>query len=255
MGKKSCLQFGTRKGEPEGDTRKGGPEKWGGCPRWGKKKVVDLNDKNNISQLSRDIQSVQGIDEALTKPIHKAISVLKNYEETHELSIDQIRGIYNNLNINEQMTPEQMDQSLSLSSTESHVAIIEKKFLRACIDKVAFSSLVRTILQHFNNIVEGPILTAITEIIENFSCICLMAKNQFSYKDVCFKFFSKHPDSDEILVLVLNIHYEQASLSYKIMNLFKLKKEKIHLNFLGALVKTDLPPEDDVWSSSGAPEG
>jgi hypothetical protein len=212
------------------------------CIRFGRKKVVDLNDKNNINQLSKDILSVQGIDEALTQPIHKAISVLKNYEETHELSIEQIRKIYDNLNINEQMSPEEMDHSLKLSST---VAIIEKKFLRTCINKVAFSSLIRTILQHFINIVEGPILAAITEIIENFSCICLMAKNQFFYKDVCFKFFSKHPESGEILVLVLNIHYEQTSLSYKILNLFKLQREKIHLNFLGALVKTDLPPNSN----------
>jgi hypothetical protein len=73
----------------------------------------------------------------------------------------------------------------------------------------------------------------------------LMAKNQFFYKDVCFKFFSKHPESGEILVLVLNIHYEQTSLSYKILNLFKLQREKIHLNFLGALVKTDLPPNSN----------
>lgn len=202
------------------------------------KKIVDLNDKDNITQLSKDISAVQGLDESLVNPIHKAISVLKNYEETHDLSIEQIRSIYDKLNINEQMTPDQMNQSLSYTSPR--IAIIEKKFLRACIDKISFSSMIRTILQHFNNIVEGPILNAITEIIENFSCICLMARHNFTFKDVCFKFFTKNPDNNEILVLVLNIHYEQTSFSYKLLNFFKINKERIHLNFLGALVKTDL---------------
>jgi hypothetical protein len=207
-----------------------------------KKKIVDFNDKNNINQLSKDIENVQGIDRKLVDPIHNAISVIADYEETHDLTIDQIRTIYNNLNINEQMTPEQMDESLI--STSSHIAIIEKKFLRACIDKVAFSSLIRTILQHFNNIVDGSVLNAITEVIENFSCICLMARKNFSFKDVCFKFFTKNNETGEILVLILNIHYEQASLTYKMLNLFKISKEKIHLNFLGALVKTEFKHND-----------
>jgi hypothetical protein len=132
-----------------------------------------------------------------------------------------------------------MDESLI--SMSNHIAIIEKKFLRACIDKIAFSSMIRTILNHFNSIVEGSVLNAITEVIENFSCICLMARNNFSFKDVCFKFFTKNNETGEILVLILNIHYEQASLTYKILNLFKMSREKIHLNFLGALVKTELP--------------
>lgn len=204
-----------------------------------KKKVVDLNDKSNILQLSKDIESVQGLDQTLTKPIHSAISVLRNYDEKHDLTIDQIRKIYAKLNINERMTPEQMDSSLQ--SVSQHVAILERKFLKASIEKEAFSILIRSILQHFSSIVAGNILAAITQIIENFSCICLMAKQDFSYKDVCFKFFTRHPDSEEVLVLVLNIHYEQASLSYKILNTFHMQRERIHLNFLGALVKTDIP--------------
>ena len=204
-----------------------------------KKKVVDLNDKNNILQLSHDINSIYGLDQNLTNPIHNAISVLKDYDEKHDLTIDQIRKIYTKLNINEKMTPEQMDQSLECIST--HIAILEKKFLKASIEKEAFSMLIRNILQHFTNIVAGNILTAITQIIENFSCICLTAKQEFSYKDVCFKFFSRHPQSEEVLVLVLNIHYEQTSFKQKIFHVFKRVKDRIHLNFLGALVKTDIP--------------
>jgi hypothetical protein len=203
------------------------------------KKVVDLNDKSNIIQLSHDIERAQHLDTTLTRPIHDAISVLKDYDECHDLTINQIRKIYAKLNINEQMTPEQMDDSLRCIS--EHVAILEKKFLKTSIEKEAFSILIRSILQHFTNIVAGNILGAITEIIENFSCICLMARQNFSYKDVCFKFFTRHPDSEEVLVLVLNIHYEQFSLKRKILDLFKYRKERIHLNFLGALVKTDIP--------------
>lgn len=209
-----------------------------------KKKVVDLNDKSNILQLSRDIDSINGLDHMLTNPIHCAISVLKDYDEKHDLTIDQIRKIYAKLNINERMTPEQMDYSLECIST--HVAILEKKFLKASIEKEAFSMLIRNILRHFTNIVAGNILTAITQIIENFSCICLMAKQDFSYKDVCFKFFTRHPDSEEVLVLVLNIHYEQTSFKQRIFHVFKRSRDRIHLNFLGALVKTDIPKSEDV---------
>jgi hypothetical protein len=206
------------------------------------KKIVDLNDKDNILQLSKDIETIEtvsGVQQSLMKPLKKAISVMEDYDEKHDLTIDQIRKIYSNLNINERMTPEQMDYSLECIT--ERIVVLEKKFLKASIEKEHFSALVRSILQHFTNIVAGNILGAITEIIENFSCICLMAQKNFSYKDVCFKFFTRHPDSEEVLVLVLNIHYEQSSLAYKILNMFKRYKERIHLNFLGALVKTDIP--------------
>lgn len=204
-----------------------------------KKKIIDLNDKNNITQLSRDIDLVQGIDQKLVRPIHGAIDVLKDYDETHNLSIEQIRKIYDNLNINEQMSPEEMEESLKCVSNE--VAILDKKFVQASLDKKAFSSLVRGIMKHFINIIDGNILSAITEIIENFSCICMLAKNNFSFKDICFKFFTKHPESEEILVLILNITYQQATFSYNLFSLFKFEKEQIRLNFLGALIKTDIP--------------
>jgi hypothetical protein len=204
------------------------------------KKVVDLNDKSNILQLSKDIASAEGLDHKLTDPIRDAISVLKEYDENHDLSIDQIRTIYDNLQINEKMTPEEME--LSLSNPSNHIAILEKKFIQASIDRETFSVLIRSILNHFSNIVAGNILGAITQIIENFSCICLSAqKSHFSYKDVCFKFFTKHPDAEEVLVLVLNLHYEQASLSRKLLNFVRYKRKRIHVNFLGALIKTDVP--------------
>lgn len=200
------------------------------------KKIVDLNDKENIQQLSKDIESVH---HSLARPLKNAISIMEDYDEKHDLTIEQIRKIYSNLNINERMTPEQMDQSLDCVT--HNIVILEKKFLKTSIEKDHFSVIIRSILQHFTNIVAGNILGAITEIIENFSCICLMAKQNFSYKDVCFKFFTRHPDSDEILVLVLNIHYEQSSLKYRILKFVKRYREQIHLNFLGALVKTDIP--------------
>lgn len=225
--------------------------KWKKWKKKGDKKIVDLNDKNNILQLSHDIERAQHLDTTLTQPIHNAISVLKDYDERHELTIEQIRKIYEKLNINERMTPEQMDHSLECIS--QHIAILEKKFLKASIEKEAFSILIRSILHHFTNIVAGNILDAITEIVENFSCICLMAKQNFSYKDVCFKFFSRHPESDEILVLVLNIHYEQTSITHKILDIFKFRRERIHLNFLGALVKTNIPEHSETNDSTTKP--
>lgn len=203
------------------------------------KKVVDLNDKHDIAQLSHDIAAVQGLDDTLTRPLKHAISTLKEYDETHELSIDQIRQIYSRLHIHEQMTPQEMEHSLN--TVAQHIAILEKKFIQAAIDKDAFSALIRSILRHFGNIVAGDVLTAITSLIENFSCLCLLSKKDFSYKDVCFKFFTKHPASEEVLVLVLNIHYERSSLSYKLLKWFKFKRNRIYLNFLGALVKTEVP--------------
>lgn len=203
------------------------------------KKIVDLNDKTEIQQLSKDLEAVQGLDQKLTQPIHEAISVLSDYDETHDLSIDQIRQIYTNLQINEKMSPEEMDQSLANPS--NHIAILEKKFFKASMDKESFSILIRNILNHFSNIVEGNILGAITGIIENFSCICLNAKQNFSYRDVCFKFFTKHPEAEEVLVLVLNLHYEQTSSFKRILKMCQVRRKSIHVNFLGALIKTDVP--------------
>lgn len=203
------------------------------------KKIVDLNCKSEILQLSQDLKAVQGLDQTLTKPIHEAISVLSDYDETHDLSIDQIRQIYSNLQINEKMTPEEMESSLSNPS--NHIAILEKKFFKASLDKESFSLLIRNILNHFSNIVEGNILGAITGIIENFSCICLNAKQNFSYRDVCFKFFTKHPEAEEVLVLVLNLHYEQTSSFKKMFKMCRYQRKHIHVNFLGALIKTDVP--------------
>lgn len=202
------------------------------------KKIINFNDKSNITQLSREIDAVQGLDNNLVQPLHNAISVLQEYKENHELSIQQIKIIYSKLHINEQMSPEEMD--ISLSTENQDIAIIEKKFLHTYIDKKSFSCMIREILRHFTNIVQGDILKAITEVIENFSYICLLSKTNFTFRDVCFKFFTKNPDSDEILVLILNICYEQTSLKYKLMDIFKLSNEKIFLNFFGALVKTDI---------------
>lgn len=205
-----------------------------------RKKIVDLNDKSNILELSKDIAAIQGLDHHLTDPIRQAISVLKDYDETHELTIDQIRTIYSNLHINEQMTPEEMEHSLSEPS--NHIAILEKKFIQAALDRESFSILIRSILNHFSNIVAGNILGAITEIVENFSCICMSTqKSNLSYRDVCFKFFTKHPDAEEILVLVLNLHYEQLTFKRKILRFFRFNQKRIHVNFLGALIRTDVP--------------
>jgi hypothetical protein len=205
-----------------------------------RKKIVNLNDKSNILELSQDLAAVQNLDQKLAAPLQDAISVLKDYDEQHDFSIDQIRAIYGNIGIHEQMTPEQMETALLNPS--NHIAILEKKFIQASIDREAFSILIRSILRHFSNIVAGNILGAITNIIENFSCICMSAeKSNFSYRDVCFKFFTKHPEADEVLVLVLNLHYEQASFKRRIMRLFRFNRNHIHVNFLGALIRTDIP--------------
>lgn len=202
------------------------------------KKVVDLNDTTHLDQLHRYIEKVYSIDNTLKN----AIEVLKDYDERQDLSIDQIRHIYKTLKIDERMSPEEMESNLQ--NTDPRIVILEKQFLNASMDKSEFSCLISSILEHFQNVVAGNILDAITKIIQNFSYICLAAKNNFLFKDICFKFFTRNPNNDEILVLILNIHYRQASLDYKILNLFSCKKEYIHFNFLGALVKTEFIPDE-----------
>lgn len=204
------------------------------------KKVVDFNNSNDIAQLYDDIKTVQGMEHFVV-PIHKAINILQDYKEENTLSTEQIRKIYDNLKINEHMTPEEMNRSMDASINQNtRIAVIEKKFLQATINRTEFSAMIESIMNHFNTVISGPILTAIKQIIDNFSCICLMARNQFSFQDVCFKFFTRDKNN-EILVLVLNIQYDQTSFVYKFLNLCKFKKLKIHLNFFGTIVKTDFP--------------
>lgn len=203
------------------------------------KKVVDLNDQNNITQLSKELEGIQGIDDKLTQPIHKAVETLSNYEENHDLTVDQVRQIYQNLKIDENMSPEEMDRSLKTVS--NRVAILKKEFFKASLNKKSFSIIVEKILDHFRIFISGSVMDAIQTIIENFSCICLMSNGETQYKNVCFKFFGRNKATEEVVVLVLNIHYEQFSLKFKLLDLIKCSNDNIHLNFLGALVQTDIP--------------
>lgn len=211
----------------------------GNCKQMKDKKIIDLNDKNNINDLSKELDGIQDLDKKLIEPIHKAIDVLKDYEETHDLTTEQIHNIYEKLCINENMSPEEMDKSLQ---TSKHIAIVEKKYFQANINRSEFSLLIKNIVLHFSNIVSGNVLSAIVQIIENFSCICMFAQNKLSFKDVCFKFFSKDPKGD-ILVLILNIHYQQKTTKHQILDIIKYNTNKISIDFLGALVKTELDRE------------
>jgi hypothetical protein len=136
-------------------------------------------------------------------------------------------------------SPEEMEQALVSSRS---VAVIEKKYLKTSMRRTAFSVMIQSILQHFAGVVSGPILSALTQVIENYACICMMKQDSASYKNVCFKFFARSQHSNEVLVLLLNIHYEEASWKYKMLNFFRFRRELMHLNFLGALVRTDLQP-------------
>jgi hypothetical protein len=203
------------------------------------KKVVDLNDQENIAQLSKELEGIQGIDGKLTQPIQQAVETLSNYEQNHDLTVDQVRKIYRNLNIDESMSPDEMDQSLKIVS--NRVAILKKEFFKASLNKRSFSIIIEKILDHFRTFIAGGIMDAIQAIIENFSCICLMSKGETQYKNVCFKFFGRNKETNEVVVLVLNIHYEQFSIKFKFLDMIKCSRENIHLNFLGALVQTDIP--------------
>lgn len=203
------------------------------------KKVVDLNDQDNITQLSKELEGIQGIDDKLTQPIQQAVETLSNYEQNHDLTVDQVRKIYRNLNIDESMSPDEMDQSLKIVS--NRVAILKKEFFKASLNKRSFSIIIEKILDHFRTFIAGGIMDAIQAIIENFSCICLMSKGETQYNNVCFKFFGRNKQTNEVVVLVLNIHYEQFSIKFKFLDMIKCSRENIHLNFLGALVQTDIP--------------
>lgn len=200
------------------------------------KKVIDLNNKDNIMELSTDIENVS---KNIMEPIRNAINVLSVWEQDHDLTISQIQQIYKNLNVSANMSPDEMDKSLRENS--NNIVIIEKKYLKTYMCKSEFSSVINSIMEHFSNTLSPNIITAISSIIKNFSIICLTSnRREFSYKDVCFKFFTRCKKNNEILVLVLNIHYEQKAIGWKLLEIVGCNKEKISLSFLGALIKTDV---------------
>ena len=91
------------------------------------KKVVDLNDKKEIKELSSCISTVEDIHKNFVKPIREGIETLSHYEENHSFSLQKIQKIYSQLNIQTDMTPYEMEQSLNRINED--IAILEKKYL------------------------------------------------------------------------------------------------------------------------------
>lgn len=210
------------------------------------KKVIDLNNQTEIINLSMELENHKKVSEHMKTPIIDAIRILNNWEQTHELTVEQIKNIYSKLHVSVNMSPDEMDEQFKYMENNintENIVIIEKKFIKTLLCKDDFSTHISTILSHFqrNSSVEMNVLNAIQSIIENFSMICLTSNKNFSYKDVCFKFFTKCNKNNEILVLILNIHYEQKSFKWKFLDLFSCGREKISLSFLGALILTDIP--------------
>lgn len=203
------------------------------------KKIIDLNDKENILGISNDINKFN-LSKNIIKPLKNAINILSNWEQKHDLTIHQINTIYNRLNINTNMTPEEMNNKLRLLNLEN-VIILEKKYFKSHLSKKKFRSTIDKILKLFDSTLSPNVIHAISNIVQNFSLICSYMDKEFLYNEVCFKFFTKCIHTNEILVLVLNISYEQKETKINILDIFKCKNKKISLSFLGALIKTDIP--------------
>lgn len=206
------------------------------------KKIIDLNDKENILCISREINKCKNLSKNIIEPLNNAINILSNWEQKHDLSSNQINSIYNRLTINASMTPDEMENRLRMIQVDN-VVILEKKYFKSSLSRKQFCSTINKILDLFSNSLSPNVLNAISNIIKNFSIICSSTNEYLKYNEVCFKFFTKCDHSQEILVLILNMSYEQNEQKITLLDIFTCKSGKISLSFLGALIKTDIPNE------------
>lgn len=205
------------------------------------KKIIDLNDRSNILGISQDIKRCR-VSKDVIEPLRNAINILSTWEQKHDLSINQIDTIYSRLSINPNMSPYEMDNKLRTLQV-NNVVILEKKYIQSSLSKKKFCATIDKILEIFTQSLSPSVVQAISNLIQNFSLLCSSTNKEILYNDVCFKFFTKCRHTNEILVLVLNISYEQKERKVNIIDIFNCRSKKISLSFLGALIKTDIPNE------------
>jgi hypothetical protein len=203
--------------------------------------VVILSDKTNVNEFSQTILRTPSLSDKQKQPFEFAMQVLtQDYEEEVHLSTGQIKNIYDTLRIDDNMTPEDM---ASLLKSDDHVAVLQKRYITASVNRKSFKIMLGEIVSQFKNILSYNVIQAIVEFVDNFSYLCLTKEAiHLTYRDLCFKFFTTDPRTKDLLVLILNIDYGKlVYVPFKCAPFCKWKENKLDMSFFGAVVKTDFP--------------
>jgi hypothetical protein len=189
--------------------------------------VIDLTDQ-------QDLQSLITHESDLLRCIEHAVNVLKNYKPCTNLTPKQVKDLLGNIGVNEKHTPGEMNESII---NADNAVIMDKKYLNATISRAKFKALLGDLLSVFKEVVPVAVIEAIVGVIKGVSTICCTSDYfNIQYKNLCFKFFTSAPE-DEVLVLLVNIHFADVRRSFSCFS-GKFRKSKLNLEFFGALVKT-----------------
>jgi len=200
--------------------------------------VVELNDCSSLHDLFRTVTESDSAKAEYKQPIAEAIDVLARYEQERNLSPAQIVRVYAAMQLKETDSPREMYDHLY---THENIAVLEKKFLDTYLSRSKFQTTVLQLVAQFNNLVPVTVINAIVTIVKNLSYLCVTIEEfNILYKDLCFKFFTVDSNTDDVLVLVLNIHYGDLQSMFGCSNFFSRIRRRMHLSFFGALVKTDV---------------
>lgn len=203
---------------------------------------INLHDKDSVDQIAEKLNKLKRKNsalETLEESIIKAAETIKNYKETLDLSPKQINQVLQNLHINDASSPEEMNANIQ-SNRKAYV--IRRKFLDAHVTRKKFETVLMEIVFELSRSVSGDVLSAIVNLIKNFGIICLEVEEiHTTYKDVCFKFFTKDRETNELLILIININYEDSDKSISfIKKVFHMMLNSVRITFFGAVVKTQL---------------
>lgn len=205
--------------------------------------IIDLLDRSRLRQLSEEVTSNTDIDLKIKEPIQKAVETIDRYAEAN-LSPYQINQIYKKMNVDETKTPKEMEVLLK---GNDEVAIVRKKYYDSFVTKRKFRTSLLQIVSEFANVVTGNIISAIIQLVQNFSYICATFETfNTTYKDLCFRFFSIHPESQEVIVLILNFNYGEIMTESVFTKIISYMQRKVHLSFFGVVVKTNITPAKKI---------
>ena len=197
--------------------------------------LIDLLNKPRLEKLSAEVNENSSIDSKYKNSLIQAVEKINTYTESFTLTPRQINLIYRRMNVDDRKTPHQMNENLR---GNDDVAILRKKYYDAYISKNKFEAALREIVLEFASIVAGDILSAIINLVKNFSIICSTSEEfNTMYKDICFRFFTRHEDTSDVIVLILNIHFGEVCSKASCRPLFNFLKQKVRLEFFGAVVK------------------
>lgn len=199
--------------------------------------VVDLNDQQNILETLAQPFSTAPVRPEIRDSILSAVKILEKYDKELDLTPQQINKIYRTLHINEATDPQQMN---TLLRTNDHVAVLKRRYIDSYLTKTNFQAILKDLLSTLGHVVTNNVVQALVDLVKNISYICFTVEEfNTAYRDLCFKFFTSDPNSDDVLVLVLNIHYGDIA-KHRGCSFFRCVDKRMRLNFFGALVKTDI---------------